>query len=306
MEIRDAIAYIRLLVYSFDNISFERIISKPSRNMGPAAIAKLRESGKPLMDALRTVKLSSKQKANADEFLSAFDFDWQNMSPKEATQQLLEKSGYLKMWRESKDADAEERLEHIRELINGVIAKYDTLPEFLEHAALMMTDDNDNEIDDKNVVSIMTIHAAQGLDFNTVFLPAWEEGIFPNEKKGDSDIEEERRLAYVAITRARKRVIITYAMMRTVFGQRSYQNKSRFIDEIDKRFINNDYDNSSRQDYSASPKPQQKKSESIVGKMVVHKEMGAGVVIAENEKTLTVAFKKCGIKNVMREFVKFI
>ena len=210
------------------------------------------------------------------------------------------------MWRESKDADAEERLEHIRELINGVIAKYDTLPEFLEHAALMMTDDNDNEIDDKNVVSIMTIHAAKGLEFNTVFLPAWEEGIFPNEKKGDSDIEEERRLAYVAITRARKRVIITYALVRTVFGQRLYQNKSRFIDEIDKRFVNNDYTNAERQDYSASPKPQQKKSESIVGKMVNHEQMGSGVVIAENEKTLTVAFKKCGIKNVMREFVNFV
>ena len=258
------------------------------------------------MESLRTVKLSSKQKSSADEFLSAFDFDWQNMSTKEAVQQLLEKSGYLKMWRESKEADAEERLEHIRELINGVVAKYDTLSEFLEHAALMMTDDNDNESDEKNVVSIMTIHAAKGLEFNTVFLPAWEEGIFPNEKKGDSDIEEERRLAYVAITRARKRVIITYAMMRTVFGQRLYQNKSRFIDEIDKRFINNDYANAERQDYSASPKPQQKKPEQLVGKMVVHKEMGAGVVIAENEKTLTVAFKKCGIKNVMREFVNFV
>ena len=306
MEIRDAIAYIRLLVYPFDNISFERIISKPRRGFGDGAISKLRETGKPLMESLRTVKLSSKQKSSADEFLSAFDFDWQNMSTKEAVQQLLEKSGYLKMWRESKEADAEERLEHIRELINGVVAKYDTLPEFLEHAALMMTDDNDNESDEKNVVSIMTIHAAKGLEFNTVFLPAWEEGIFPNEKKGDSDIEEERRLAYVAITRARKRVIITYALVRTVFGQRLYQNKSRFIDEIDKRFINNDYANSSRQDYSASPKPQQKKPEQLVGKMVVHKEMGAGVVIAENEKTLTVAFKKCGIKNVMREFVNFV
>ena len=144
MEIRDAIAYIRLLVYPFDNISFERIISKPRRGFGDGAIAKLRESGKPFMEALKATKLSSKQESAANEFLSAFDFDWQSISPKDAVQQLLENSGYLKMWRESKDVDSGERLEHIRELINSVVAKYNTLPEFLEHAALMMTDDNDN------------------------------------------------------------------------------------------------------------------------------------------------------------------
>ena len=306
-EIRDAIAYLRLLVYPFDDVSFERIISKPRRGFGDGAIAKLRESGQPLMESLRITKLTTKQSAYATEFLSAFDFDWKNMIPKDAAQQLLENSGYLKMWRESKDNDANERLDHIRELINGVVSKYDTLPEFLEHAALMMTDDNDNEVDDKNVVSIMTIHAAKGLEFNTVFLPAWEEGIFPNEKKSDSDIEEERRLAYVAITRARIRVIITYTMVRTVFGQRLYQNKSRFIDEIDKRFTNNDHYGIERQDYSKNQTKQvSKKSESVVGKMVIHEQMGGGVVIAENEKTLTVAFKKCGIKNVMRDFIKFI
>ena len=306
MEIRDAIAYIRLLVYPFDDISFERVISKPRRGFGDSAIIKLRETGKTLMDALHVAKLSSKQKASAEEFLSAFDFDWQNMSTKEAVQQLLEKSGYLKMWRDSKDTDAEERLDHLRELINGVVAKYDTLPEFLEHAALMMTDDNDNESDDKNVVSVMTIHAAKGLEFDTVFLPAWEEGIFPNEKKSDNDMEEERRLAYVAITRARKRVIITNAMVRTVFGQRMYQTKSRFIDEIDKKFINTGYDSAPQQNYSAPSTAPKRKLEQVVGKMVEHEQMGSGVIIAENEKTLTVAFKKCGIKNVMREFVKFI
>lgn len=306
-EIRDAIAYIRLLAYPFDDISFERIISKPRRGFGDGAIVKLRETGKHLMDALRVAKLSAKQQIAANEFLLAFDFDWQNMAPKEAAQQLLERSGYLKMWRESKDTDANERLDHIRELINGVVSKYDTIPLFLEHAALMMTDDNDNETGDKNVVSIMTIHAAKGLEFDTVFLPAWEEGIFPNDKKSDSDIEEERRLAYVAITRARTRVIITHAMVRTIFGQRMYQNKSRFINEIDKRFVNNnDIYNAQRSIQQKRHSQMSKKSESVVGKMVMHNTMGAGVVIAENENTLTVAFKKCGIKNVMRDFVKFI
>ena len=305
-EIRDAIAYIRLLVYPFDNISFERIISKPRRGFGDSAIAKLRESGKSFMDALKTTKLSAKQNVAANEFLSVFDFDWQNTTPKDAVQQLLERSGYLKMWRESKDTDAPERLEHIRELINGVVSKYDTLPAFLEHAALMMTDDNDNETGDKNVVSIMTIHAAKGLEFNTVFLPAWEEGVFPNEKKSDNDMEEERRLAYVAITRARVRVIITNAMVRTVFGQRMYQMPSRFIGEIDKQFINDNMRPRQNENIKTYAKPTIKKTESSVGKMVQHNEMGSGVVIAENGNILTVAFKTRGIKNVERSFVKFI
>ncbi|MBR5354904.1 MAG: UvrD-helicase domain-containing protein [Alphaproteobacteria bacterium] len=294
-EIRDAIAYIRLLVYPFDDISFERIISKPSRQIGAAAIAKLRESGKSLMDALRVTKLSAKQQILANEFLSAFDFDWENVSPKDAVRQLLENTGYLKMWRESKDADAEEKLKRINELIFSVVAKYNSLPEFLEHVALITTDDDDNETSNKNVVNIMTIHAAKGLEFDTVFLPAWEEGIFPSKNKSKtdisdieiSDIEEERRLAYVAITRAKKRVIITYARNRSLFGKWSDQIPSRFINEIDKRYVNG-------------------KSSSIVGKLVEHQEMGTGVVIAENDKTLTVAFKTRGIKNVARDFVKFI
>ena len=306
-EIRDAIAYIRLLVYPFDDISFERIISKPSRKIGPAAIIKLREGGKSLMDGLKNAKLSAVQRANADEFLSAFDFDWQNTSPKDAVQQLLEKSGYLNMWRQSKDADATDRLDNLRELVSVVVANYDSLTAFLEHAALMMTDDNDNESEDKNVVSIMTIHAAKGLEFNTVFLPAWEEGIFPNDKTTkEGDLEEERRLAYVAITRAKIRAIITNAMMRSVFGQRQYQNKSRFIDEIDRRFVNIQGHTYSAPNISTTQKPKITKPESVVGKMVSHNEMGTGVVIADNGKTLTVAFKSKGIKNVARDFVKFI
>ena len=306
-EIRDAIAYIRLLVYPFDDISFERVISKPRRGFGDSALVKLRETGKHLMEALKIAKLSSKQSIAADEFLNAFDFDWKNSSPKDAVQTLLERSGYLKMWRESKDIDAEERIEHIRELINGVVSKYDTLPAFLEHAALMMTDDNDNEVDDKNLVSIMTIHAAKGLEFDTVFLPAWEEGIFPNEKTTqEGDTEEERRLAYVAITRARVRAIITNAMVRTVFGQRLYQKPSRFIGEIDKHFTNVNGNAYERKMSSSGPKPRMPKSESMIGKMISHSEMGTGVVIAENGNYLTIAFKTRGIKNVARDFIKFI
>lgn len=307
MEIRDAIAYIRLLVYPFDDISFERVISKPSRQIGPAALEKIRQSGNNLMDGLKNANLSAKQREKADEFLSVFDFNWQNMSPKDAVQELLEKSGYINMWRQSKDNDSAERIEHIRELINVVISKYDTLPEFLEHAALMTTDDNDSEIDYKNTVSIMTIHAAKGLEFNTVFLPAWEEGIFPNEKTAkEGDIEEERRLAYVAITRARQRLIITNAMVRSLFGSRQYQSQSRFIGEIDKSFLNIQGEMNRPINRTYHPKPKIEKRETLVGKMVSHIEMGVGVVIAENDDILTVAFKTKGIKNVAKNFVKIM
>ena len=178
------------------------------------------------------------------------------------------------------------------------------MPEFLEHASLMMTDDNDNESTDKNVVSIMTIHAAKGLEFDTVFLPAWEEGVFPNEKKADSDTEEERRLAYVAITRARVRAVITNAMVRTVFGQRLYQMPSRFINEIDARFVST---NGKVKTYDIKSDRQiQTKSEALIGKMVKHSEMGSGVVIGVNDNVLTVAFKTRGIKKVMRDFVQLV
>ena len=308
-EIRDAIAYLRLLVYPFDDISFLRIIGKPSRKIGAAAIDKLRDAGPNLMAGLRTAQLSGKQRENADAFLDAFNFNWMDMSPKDAAQTLLEHVGYLQMWRDSKDSDSTERLDNVRELITDVIAKYDTLPEFLEQAALMTTDDDeDDKIGaDKNAVSIMTIHAAKGLEFDTVFLPAWEEGIFPNEKSiGEGGIEEERRLAYVAITRARKRAVILNTMTRMVFGSRQYNSPSRFITEMDNRYL--DFQGGARPQrtsYTTTPRHVSPRvaPTTMVGKLVSHTELGHGTVIAENGDVLTVAFGKHGMKNVMKSFV---
>ena len=152
----------------------------------------------------------------------------------------------------------------------------------------------------------MTIHAAKGLEFNTVFLPAWEEGVFPNDKASkEGDLEEERRLAYVALTRAKVRVIITNAMVRSLFGQRLYQTPSRFVGEIDKSFVT-DNTRPRHVEHETVYKPKPKKIEYIVCKMVSHKEMGTGVIIADNGNILTVAFKTKGIKNVARDFVKFV
>ncbi|MBP3316508.1 MAG: UvrD-helicase domain-containing protein [Alphaproteobacteria bacterium] len=314
VEIRDVIAYLRLLAYPFDDMSFLRIIGKPSRQIGPKAIEKIKQSGPNLMAGLRGATLTAKQRAAADEFLSAFDFDWASMSPRDATKSLLDRVGYLKYWHESKDSNAQERLSNINELINGVIAKYDTVADFLEHAALMTADDNDAEIIG-NVVSIMTIHAAKGLEFDTVFLPAWEENIFPNDKTvSEGAIEEERRLAYVAITRARRMCVISNAMSRVIFGQRQYNCPSRFITEIDNRYLDFQggaprartyYATLQRPTYDAPPKPRPTpvQNNTLKGKFVTHSEMGSGVVIEDDGNILTVAFKNRGIKKVARQFV---
>lgn len=315
-EIRDAIAYLRLLVYPFDDISFLRVIGRPRRGFGDAAIAKIRAAGPNLMTGLRNASLSAKQRTAADEFLSAFDFDWESMSPRESAQTLLDRVGYIKMWHESKDADAPDRLANIRELITGVISKYDTIPEFLEQAALMMTDDNDTDIMG-DVVSIMTIHAAKGLEFDTVFLPAWEEGIFPNERTiGEGALEEERRLAYVAITRARRICVISNAMSRMMFGSRTYNSPSRFITEIDNRYLDfqggapraRTYYAPVQKSYDTPSKPHRTlvQNNTLKGRFVSHAEMGSGVVIEDDGTILTIAFKTRGIKKVARDFVTVV
>ena len=308
-EIRDAIAYLRLLVYPFDDISFLRIIGKPRRGFGASAIDKVRAAGPTLMAGLRTAQLSAKQRESADAFLEAFNINWIDMAPKAVAQTLLEQSGYLQMWRDSRDSDSAERLDNVRELITDVIAKYDSLPEFLEQAALMTTDDDEDDKmgADKNAVSVMTIHAAKGLEFDNVFLPGWEEGIFPNEKSiNEGGIEEERRLAYVAITRARKRAIILNTMTRMVFGSRQYNPPSRFISEMDEQYL--DFQGGvrpARTSYSSPTRHVTTRSAptTLVGKLVSHPEMGHGTVIADNGEVLTVAFGKHGLKNVMRSFV---
>ena len=313
MEIRDVIAYLRLMVYPFDDMSFLRVIAKPRRGFGERAIANLRAAGGALMDGLRNAKLAPKLRAAADEFLSAFDFEWASMPPRDAARQLLERTGYMKMWSESRDADAPDRISNIRELLTSVISKYDSLPEFLEQAALMMTDDNDtaDTPQNTNTVSIMTIHAAKGLEFDTVFLPAWEEGIFPNDRAiNEGAVEEERRLAYVAITRARRRCVISNSMMRFVFGSRQYNSPSRFITEMDNRYL--DFQGGAPRTYAPTYtynptpaiKPKISRPASMVGKLVSHDELGAGVVIEDAGAILTIAFKLRGIKKVARDFVK--
>ena len=318
-EILDVIAYMRLLVYPFDDIAFMRVIGAPKRGFGPAAIQKLRSAGKTLMSGLHTAKLSAKQRVAADEFLDAFKFNWIDMTPKDAAQTLLERCGYLRMWQESTDENAESRLENIRDLLENVMVKFDSLPEFLENAALMTVEDDasNRSSGDKNAVNIMTIHAAKGLEFDTVFLPAWEEGIFPSDKAIYKEIdgrecldelalEEERRLAYVAITRAKRRCIISNCLSRWFYDRAKGNSPSRFITEMDGQYL--DFQGGTPRNYGTSYRaPVRHKpvytTDTMVGKLVSHVELGHGTVIAENGDVLTVAFGKHGIKNVMKSFV---
>jgi len=311
MEIRDVIAYIRLLVHPFDDMSFLRIIGKPRRGFGPSAIDKMRASGENLMAGLRAGNFKGKQQDAANEFLSVFDFDWESMSPRDAVQKLMDNSGYIKMWQESKDVDAADRISNVRELINSVVAKYDNLHDFLEQAALMMADDNDQpDVINNNVVNIMTIHAAKGLEFDNLFLPAWEENIFPNEKSiNDGSLEEERRLAYVALTRAKKFVVITNAMSRLMYGTRQYNSPSRFIDEIDNQYLsfgNNKPIQKPHQHQNYVKKNYVQPRKTLVGRQAKHTEYGTGVIIEEGTGILTIAFGARGIKKIAKDFVEIL
>ncbi|MDR0803956.1 MAG: UvrD-helicase domain-containing protein [Rickettsiales bacterium] len=289
MEIRDAIAYIRLLVYRFDDLSLLRIIGKPRRGFGDKAIADLRRARIPLFDAVMAHK-------NGPLFTDAFDFDWRELPPAAAALKILEDSGYIKYWQESKDDAAPDRIKNIHELINGTIAKYNTLPEFIENASLMIADDIQDDAMTKEAVSIMTIHAAKGLEFDTVFLPAWEEDIFPNKMSvEEGNLEEERRLAYVAITRARKNLTISHAYSRMQYGQFQNNMPSRFISELGAGIKSEKLKVKSEKIGNTLPP--------MIGKMVRHNELGDGVVIAIDENILTIAFKKSGIKKVEKSFI---
>lgn len=294
-EIRDVIAYIRLLVYPFDDISFTRIISKPSRGIGESTISKLRELNCSYIQGLSKLKLSKKQIDSKDSFLQTFDFDWKKLTPKESVKTLLERSGYLKFW--EKNPDLSERLNNINDLVENVIPQYETLESFLENASLMMIEESNSNNKTKDCLSIMSIHASKGLEFDNIFLPAFEEGIIPNEKSvREGSIEEERRLAYVAITRAKKRLIITNCFSRFMFGKTQYNNQSRFLNEIDYSFTN----------LSEKKLNSNYQNNNIVGRYILHKEMGKGLVLENNSTVLTVYFSKHGIKKVLEDFVKLI
>ncbi|MBA16327.1 MAG: DNA helicase II, partial [Sphingomonas sp.] len=242
-EIRDALAYLRVVAQPADDLAFERIVNTPKRGLGDKAVAKVhqlaRREGIPLTTAAARILDTDELTPQARRALGNLVGDfarWRSMGDElphpELARQILDESGYTAMWQADRSAEAAGRLENLNELVRAM-EEYETLGAFLEHVSLVM--DNDANAEEAKV-TIMTIHAAKGLEFDTVFLAGWEEGIFPSQRAldegGQASLEEERRLAYVAITRARRMAIILHAANRRIYGQWTSSIPSRFVGEL--------------------------------------------------------------------------
>jgi len=242
-EIRDALAYLRTIHSPSDDLAFERIVNVPKRGIGDASIQLLHEHARrrriPLFDAARAVVATDDLKPKTRSALRAVidNFDrWRTQKDAlphtELAEIVLDESGYTEMWQKDKSADAAGRLENLKELIRSM-DEFENLAGFLEHISLVMDTDR---AEGQDAVNVMTLHSAKGLEFNTVFLPGWEEGLFPHQRaldeQGRAGLEEERRLAHVGLTRARKRAKIYFATNRRTHGLWQTNIPSRFLDEL--------------------------------------------------------------------------
>jgi DNA helicase II / ATP-dependent DNA helicase PcrA len=247
-EIRDALAYLRVVNQPADDLAFERIVNTPKRGLGDKALARLhalaRATGAPLTLAAARILDSDELTAQARRSLGHLIGDiarWRDLSAAlphpELARQILDESGYTAMWQADRSVEAAGRLENLNELVRAM-EDYENLGAFLEHVSLVM--DNDAAAGEAQV-TIMTIHAAKGLEFDTVFLAGWEEGVFPSQRSldegGNASLEEERRLAYVAITRARRRAFIVHAANRRIYGQWTSSIPSRFVGELPRAHV---------------------------------------------------------------------
>ncbi len=247
-EIRDAMAYLRVIAQPADDLAFERIYNTPKRGLGAKTLEKMflhaRGTGQPLAAAALELadsdELPPRARNTIAELMRSF-LRWREMAeavtPSELMRAVLEESGYDAMLKADRSTEAAGRAENLTELVRAM-EEYDTLEQFLEHVALVM--DNDAR-DDGEKVTIMTMHAAKGLEFDHVFLPGWEEGVFPSQRSLDegglASLEEERRLAYVAITRARRKCTIVHAANRRIFGQWNSSIPSRFVEELPEEHV---------------------------------------------------------------------
>jgi DNA helicase II / ATP-dependent DNA helicase PcrA len=336
-EIRDALAYLRLVHQPADDLAFERIINLPRRGIGTStmqilhALARAREL--PLTDAAQILCETDELKPATRRALSGFLADlnrWrgltETMAHPELAAQLLDESGYTAMWQADKSPDAPGRLENLKELV-AAMAEFDSLAGFLDHVSLVM----ENTIESgAEMISLMTLHGAKGLEFNIVFLPGWEEGIFPNQRAMDETglkgLEEERRLAYVGLTRAKQRAFVSYAANRRLRGQWQAALPSRFVGELPQEHIDicaepglqpraGGFDEGWGAGASffgrraASPPlitaPAAAKATAgfAVGDRIFHQKFGYGTVRAREGAKLAISFDKAGDKMVMDSFV---
>jgi len=346
-EIRDAVAYLRVVAQPDDDLALERIINTPRRGLGDTALANLRRISRALGSSLMT---TMSQVIGTDELKTAprkavtglvNDFDrWRTLAAgvpaQELVETILEESGYTDMWRADKSPEAPGRLDNLKELVQAV-GEFETLEGFLEHVSLVM--ENTTETGSEQV-TLMTMHGAKGLEFDTVFLPGWEEGVFPSQRSldetGSRGLEEERRLAYVGLTRARKRAYVFHAANRRIHGQWVSSVPSRFLAELPPDHLEEENVNGlvgtraamrdSGFDWQVptanawTPRRQQvqpvtvtasvtqvaaRKSANVsVGDRVFHQKFGYGSITRADGDKLEVAFEVAGLKNVLAGYVE--
>ena len=349
-EIKDALSYLRLINQTNDDLSFERIVNKPKRSIGDSSLKKIHDYARmkdlSLFDASQEILkeniLKPKTVQNLKNFLIHIH-SWKVNAKKidhiTLLENVLDESGYAMMLKNERTPEADDKLENLKEL-KASMKGYSSLDEFLENISLQTSIDEEW---DGEKINIMTIHSAKGLEFDAVFLPGWEEGLFPHQKsideKGVTGIEEERRLAYVAITRAKKDLYISFALQRKFFGRQNdnydfYSSlQSRFIDELDKKYLeisideekdddfifDQDFNIESKknspgwkryQDNLNQPKENIKTinytenlTEFTVGETVKHDGFGEGKIIHIEGNKLLINFKNQGEKKVIDKFI---
>ncbi len=349
LEVRDAHAYMRVVASDNDDLAFERIANTPKRGIGAASIQKIqmhaRSSGLPLMTAARQMIQGGEISGKARTGLAALFKDiehWRQMAQMldhaRLAEMVLDESGYTAMWQADKSPQAEGRLENLKELVQAM-SEFDNLEGYLEHVALVSERDT-GPSDDQ--ISLMTLHAAKGLEFALVILPGWEEGVFPSQRSldesGNRALEEERRLAYVGLTRARKQAIIYFAANRQIYGRWQAVLPSRFVDELPLEHVearaetgyygqqgnnNHSSDEAKISSYN-SPGWQRlqsaKKHKTIegearrltkseasgfsAGERVFHQKFGYGRITAIDGDKAEIAFEKAGNKKLITSFLE--
>ena len=322
LEIRDALAFLRIVASDYDDLAFERIINVPKKGIGEKTIRSIevfrREKDLSLIQATKElVKInyfSNKINNNLSNFIKLVE-KWRNqktLNASELAETILDESGYTEMWQNDKSVEAESRLDNLKELINA-ISEFDTIRSFIEHIQLVM----DNELNNKNnSVNILTFHASKGLEFENIFLPGWEEEVFPNkralEERLNEGLEEERRLAYVGITRAQKRVWILHANSRIIHGQWFYSIPSRFLSELPSDNIisnsNTNVNYSGNLDYQNNILEKnntyiENKNTILKGDRVFHQKFGYGLIINIENDNAEVKFEKTSTKKVKIDYL---
>lgn len=332
MEIRDVLAYIRVSINHADDLALERIINIPKRGIGDSTIKAIKSYAyskdismfHAIKDMINLGILKNKISVALSQAISLFE-DWHKKSteysPSNLVKKILEESGYLAVLKEEKTEESKGRIENINEMLRA-IEDFADIRAFVEHASLVM--ENDTESDNNGgAISLMTLHSSKGLEFNAVFLPGWEEGIFPHQRSINEDpvkgIEEERRIAYVGITRAKKFLYITYSETRFLFHEFITSVPSRFINEIpeeisEKSFAASRYEasyNNSTNNHSIYGRKHITKTINSVkdsdpfapGKKVIHSSFGEGLILRKNLDNLEIVFKH-GIKTIKQSFIK--